>query len=63
VSVKGTASVFAEARMSSTDNCFLLYDTGGITFYGRTTTTANCTAEYAATPGNVTATTLDAGGW
>ena len=63
VSLQSTASVFAAARMSSTGACFLLHDSAGVTRYGRTATRANCTGAFAATPGNVTATTLAGGGW
>ncbi|MBI3648780.1 MAG: prepilin-type N-terminal cleavage/methylation domain-containing protein [Actinobacteria bacterium] len=62
VSVKGTTTAFGAARMSATMTCFVIYDTGGLTHYG-TTGIANCTGEWAATPGNVTATSLATGGW
>jgi len=61
VSVEGTVTAFAAARLSSTGSCFVIYDTG-VTYFG-TTVPANCTADWAITPGNVTATTLVAGGW
>jgi type II secretory pathway pseudopilin PulG len=61
VSVEGTLTAFAAARLSSTNACFVIYDTGA-TFFGRTTA-GNCTADWAITPGNVTATTVAAGGW
>jgi type IV pilus assembly protein PilA len=62
VSVEGTVTAFGAARLSATDTCFVIFDSGGVIHYG-STTPANCTADWAITPGNVTATTLLAGGW
>jgi len=61
VSVEGTVTDFAAARLSSTGTCFVIYDTG-VTYFGKTVP-ANCTADWAITPGNVTATTIAAAGW
>jgi type IV pilus assembly protein PilA len=53
---------FAAAKMSQSQKCFLILDTLQGTFYGSTSTAANCTANYAAS-GAVTATTPIGGGW
>jgi type IV pilus assembly protein PilA len=53
---------FAAARMSASQTCFLLLDSLAGTFYGTTTTAANCTANYAAS-GALTATSPSAAGW
>jgi type IV pilus assembly protein PilA len=62
VSVEGTIGAFGAARLSASNTCFVIYDTGGVIHFG-STTPANCTADWAITPGNVTATTLASGGW
>src|SRR5262249_22470355 len=61
ISVEGTVTAFAAARLSSTGTCFAIYDTG-VTHFGPSVA-ATCTADWAITPGNVTATTVAAGGW
>ncbi|HEY7667558.1 MAG TPA: type II secretion system protein [Actinomycetota bacterium] len=63
ISVASNASQFAAARMSNSTTCFLIVDSLTGTRYGSTTTAANCSATWAGTPGNVTATTPTAGGW
>ncbi len=63
ISVAPSLSQFGAARMSTSTKCFLILDTTSGTFYGSTSTPANCTGTYAATAGNVTATTPLAGGW
>jgi hypothetical protein len=61
--VSASASQFAAARMAASNTCFAVVDSLTGTLYGSTTTAANCTGAWAATPGNVTATTPAAGGW
>jgi type IV pilus assembly protein PilA len=63
ISVASSASQFSAARMSNSTECFLIVDSLTGTRYGSTATAANCTATWAGTPGNVTATTPTAGGW
>ena len=63
ISVSASASQFAVARMAASDTCFLVVDSLTGTLYGATTTAANCSGTWAATPGNVTATTPAGGGW
>jgi type IV pilus assembly protein PilA len=62
ISVASTASQFSAARISASNACFVILDGTSGTLYG-TTTPANCNADWAGTPGNVTATTPAAGGW
>ncbi len=62
ISVASTATQFAAARMSSSTSCFVILDATTGTKYGETTA-ANCSATWAATAGNVTATTPAAAGW
>lgn len=63
ISLASTSAQFAAARMSSSTTCFLVVDSLAGTRYGSTATAANCTAAWAGTAGNVTATTPTAGGW
>jgi type IV pilus assembly protein PilA len=63
ISVASSASQFAAARMSNSTTCFLIVDSLTGTRYGSTTTAANCTAAWAGTAGNVTATSPTGGGW
>jgi type IV pilus assembly protein PilA len=63
ISVTSSANQFSAARMSNSTQCFLIVDSLTGTRYGSTATPANCTANWAGTPGNVTATTPTAGGW
>ena len=73
VSGSGTASTsvlgqgpspnrFAAAKMSASQTCFLIFDSLNGTLYGKTSTPANCTANYAAS-GVLTATSPAAAGW
>ena len=63
LSVSSSASQVAVARMAASNTCFVVVDSLTGTLYGATTTAANCTGVWAATPGNVTATTPAGGGW
>jgi type IV pilus assembly protein PilA len=62
ISVASTATQFSAARLSNSTTCFVIVDATSGTKYG-TTSSANCTANWAGTAGNVTATTPKAGGW
>jgi type IV pilus assembly protein PilA len=62
ISVASTATQFAAARLSNSTDCFVILDAPTGTKYGKTTA-ANCTGNWAATAGNVTATTPAAAGW
>ena len=63
ISVASSATQFSAARMSNSTQCFLIVDSLTGTRYGSTNTAANCTATWAGTPGNVTATTPTTAGW
>ncbi len=56
VSVTASATEWAGATMADSGKCFLIRDvatgTGAGTFYGETSTAANCTGDYAATDAN-----------
>ena len=54
---------FSAAKMSASGSCFLILDSLSGTFYGKTTTAANCTGQWAGTPGNLTATSPVSAGW
>jgi type IV pilus assembly protein PilA len=60
VSVSASAGTWAGAVWAASGKCFLIRDvatgTGAGTFYGETSTAANCTGTYAATPANTAAT-------
>lgn len=62
MSVAATATEFAAARMATSTSCFVILDAVTGTRYGETIA-ANCTAAWAGTAGNVTATTPVAAGW
>ena len=63
ISVSASPTQFAVARMATSNTCFVVVDSLTGTLYGSTATAANCSGAWAATPGNVTATTPAAGGW
>jgi type IV pilus assembly protein PilA len=60
VSVSASTGTWAGAVWAASGKCFLIRDvatgTGAGTFYGETSTAANCTGTYAATPANTAAT-------
>ena len=62
ISVESSDPQFSAARMSTSTSCFVILDATTGTKYGETTA-ANCTATWAGTAGNVTATTPAAAGW
>jgi len=62
ISVGSATTWFAAARLSNSTSCFVILDGTAGTKYGKTTA-ANCTATWASTAGNVTATSPAAGGW
>jgi len=62
ISVASTATQFSAARMATSTSCFVILDATTGTRYGETTA-ASCTATWAGTAGNVTATTPAAAGW
>jgi type IV pilus assembly protein PilA len=59
VSVANSDTEWAGATMSASGKCFLIRDvatgTGAGTFYGETSTAANCTGDFAATDANTAA--------
>ena len=59
---QGAPNSFGAALMSGSQKCFLILDTTAGTFYGTTSTAANCTANYAVS-GALTAPTPLAAGW
>jgi len=61
ISVNSNLTQFMAARLSASQDCFVILDATTGTKYGKTTA-ANCYADWA-TPVNVTATTPAAAGW
>ncbi|MEO8423034.1 MAG: type II secretion system protein [Actinomycetota bacterium] len=61
ISVASGISQFSAARMSTSQTCFVIFDSTTGTRYGMTATPANCTATWAAA--NAAATTPAAAGW
>jgi prepilin-type N-terminal cleavage/methylation domain-containing protein len=62
VAPAGSGTQFSAARMSSSNTCFVILDAPNGTRYGKTVP-GNCTATWAGTAGNVTATSPTAAGW